>query len=121
VRVQLSPTRYTYPDASVSCDPGDDETTEGDEVRSPRLVVEVLSDSTEAYDRGRKFARYQACASIQEYVLVATEYQGVEVYRRTEQGWTDYRAYHPGQDVELLGGQVRFPVSDLYRRTSVSV
>jgi Uma2 family endonuclease len=121
VRARLSPTRYTYPDASVSCDPGDDETTEGIEVQSPRLIVEVLSESTEAYDRGLKFVRYQACPSLQEYVLIATDYQAVEVFRRTSRGWAEYRAYRPGEEIELVDGRVRLPVSALYRRTTVPV
>ena len=48
--------------------------------------VEVLSDSTEAYDRGDKFRYYRACPTIREYVLIATRYQAVDVYRRTEHG-----------------------------------
>jgi Uma2 family endonuclease len=121
VRVRLSATRYTYPNASVSCDPGDDETTEGLEVQSPHLIVEVLSDSTEAYDRGRKFMRYQACASMQEYVLIGTDYQAVEVFRRTSEGWTAYHLYRPGDAIELMGASVRIPVSALYRRTNVPI
>ena len=79
---RLSARRYTYPDASVTCDEGDRPTPDKTEVQVPRVIVEVLSDSTEAYDRGRKFGYYRACPHVQEYTLIATKYQLVEVYRQ---------------------------------------
>ena len=83
VAARLSPRRCTYPDTTVTCDEHDQPSRDRTEVQAPRLVVEVLSDSTEAYDRGRKFGYYRACPHVHEYVLVATKYQAVEVYRRT--------------------------------------
>ena len=80
----------------------------------------ALSDLTEAYDRGRKSAYYRACPAVEEYVLIATEYQAVEVYRRTTEGWSSFQAYGPGDIVELTSIGVRFPVAALYRRTSVA-
>ncbi len=70
--VRLSETRSTYPDASVSCDSGDQPTTERMQVPTPRVVVEVLSDSTEGQDRIRKAHLSGACPTIQEYVLIGT-------------------------------------------------
>ena len=116
---RLSPSRYTYPDATVTCDARDVPANDLMEIRVPRVVVEVLSDTTEAYDRGRKSAYYRTCPNVEEYVLVATEYQAVEVYRRTAGGWDTYRAYGPGDDVELISIGVRFPVDALYKRTGV--
>ena len=78
LRVSISSTRYVLPDASVSCDSGDLE-GENDIIYSPRLIVEVLSPSTEATDRGKKFRYYQSCPSIQEYVLVSTQERAVDV------------------------------------------
>src|SRR5712692_3010003 len=72
VAVRLSPTRYTYPDASVTCDERDQSAPDKIDVQVPCVIVEVLSDSTEAYDRGRKFSLYRACPTVQEYMLVAT-------------------------------------------------
>ena len=66
-RVRLSKTRFVYPDATVSCDEQD--RGQNDNVQSPRLVVEVLSPSTEGYDRGRKFGFYRECPTIQEYLI----------------------------------------------------
>jgi Uma2 family endonuclease len=117
---RLSSTRYTYPDATVTCDERDRGAVT--EIQAPRTIVEVLSpDSTEAYDRGRKFGYYRACPTIQEYVLVATDHQAVEVYRRTAEGWGTFHAYGPGDEVELPSINVRFPVAALYELTDVSV
>jgi Uma2 family endonuclease len=119
VAARLSPTRYTYPDATVTCDERDQAAPDKTEVQAPHLIVEVLSDSTEAYDRGRKFGLYRACPTVEEYVLVASRYQAVEVYRRTPEGWTNYQAYGPGDEIELMSLDVRFPVAALYRNAGV--
>jgi Uma2 family endonuclease len=114
-RIGLS--RLTLPDVTVTCDERD--VGKVTEIRAPRVIVEVLSPSTEAYNRGRKFGYYRACPTIQEYVLVVTDYQAVEVYRRTAKGWTEYQVYGPGDEVELTSINVRFPLAVLYRRTTV--
>ena len=119
VAARLSSTRYTYPDASVTCDERDRSAPDKTDVQVPRVIVEVLSDSTEAYDRGRKFGLYRACPTVQEYVLVATRYQAVEVYRRTPQGWTSYQAYGPGDEIELTSLGIHFPMTMLYRNAGV--
>lgn len=116
---RLSARRYTYPDASVTCDEGDRPTPDKTEVQVSRVIVEVLSDSTEAYDRGRKFGYYRACPHVQEYVLIATKYQLVEVYRRMSSRWT-YDAYGPDDEVELMSIDVRLPVAVLYRNAGVA-
>jgi Uma2 family endonuclease len=118
VAARLSSRRYTYPDASVTCDERDQPTRDKTEVEAPRLIVEVLSDSTEAYDRSRKFSYYRACPHVHEYVLVATKYQAVDVYRRTPQLWT-YQAYGPGDEIELASIGARVPVAALYRGAGV--
>ena len=117
--VRLSPTRYTYPDVSVTCD--DRDQGEIDMVQSPRLIVEVLSESTEAYDRGKKFALYRQCPTIEEYVLICTDHQAVEVFHRTVEGWMVYQArvYGPDDIVQLTSIGVQFPLSALYRRTTI--
>ena len=70
----------------VTCDEHDRGSTR--EVKSPRVIVEVLSDSTERDDRTDKFALARACPSVHEYVLIVTRYREVEVYRRAEPRWT---------------------------------
>lgn len=119
VAARLSPRRYTYPDASVTCDERDRPAPDKTEVQAPCVIIEVLSDLTEAYDRGRKFSFYRACPTVQEYVLVATRYQAVEVYRRTQQGWAIYQSYGPGDEVEITSLDVRFPLTALYKNAGV--
>lgn len=75
---------FDYPDVFVTCDPRDQESTNYKQF--PKLIVEVLSDSAEAFDRGDKFAHYQALESLQEYVLINTRHQRVECFRRSESG-----------------------------------
>lgn len=119
VAVRLSSRRYTYPDASVTCDERDRSASDRTDVQAPRVIVEVLSDSTEAYDRGRKFGLYRACPTVQEYVLVATRYQAVEVYRRTPEGWAIYQSYGPGDEIDLTSLDVHFPLASLYKNSGV--
>ncbi len=87
--------RFYYPDVLVTCDPRYLETSTYK--RFPTLIVEVLSDSTEAFDRGDKFADYQALESLREYVLISTKRQRVECYRRHEQGLWVLQFYTPQQ------------------------
>jgi Uma2 family endonuclease len=75
---------YYYPDIMVTCDPRDKETTLYK--KHPKLIIEVLSDSTEAFDRGDKFADYRTLASLEEYVLIHTKRQQVECFRRQPDG-----------------------------------
>ncbi len=77
----------TYPDVSVYCGKAQMAGTRGMAVANPVVLIEVLSKSTEAYDRGEKFAHYRRIASLQEYVLVAQDKVWVECFRRGEQ-WT---------------------------------
>lgn len=119
VRVCLAETRYVYPDVSVSCDARDQE--QGDMIQHPCLVVEVLSPSTEAYDRGRKLAYYRDCPTIWEYMLVDSQRQTVEVFRREKNKLWTYHAFGPGDEVELASLGVRFPLMKAYRNVVFSV
>jgi len=87
--------RFYYPDVMVTCDPRDRETSTYKQF--PSLIVEVLSDSTEAFDRGDKFVDYQELESLREYVLVNTKRQRVECFRRNEQGLWVLQSYTPQQ------------------------
>ncbi len=116
--VRLYETRYVFPDVSVSCDQRDQPTTGQLEVLAPRVVVEVLSEPTEGIDRIRKANLYHACPSIQEYMLIATRYQAVEVQRRAGNEWT-LHVFGPNDEIELTSIGVRIPVATLYRGTIV--
>jgi len=114
LRVSISATRYIYPDISVSCDPRDQEQGDSDIIHYPRVVIEVLSPSTEAYDRGRKFGYYRACPTLQEYVLVDSQRQAIDLYRRqTENLWT-FHPFGPDDEVELKSINVHFPLASVY-------
>lgn len=83
--------RYYYPDVMVTCDPRDQ--ANSNEKHFPKLIVEVLSESTEAFDRGDKFIDYQTLESLQEYVLINTRHQRVECFRRNESGIWVFQYY----------------------------
>lgn len=116
----ISSRRYTYPDATVTCDELDRPTPDKTEVQFPRVIVEVLSDSTEAYDRGEKFSYYRACPIVLEYVIIASKYQVVEVYRRISKLWT-LQQYSPGDEIELTSLGIRVSVDALYRDAGVPI
>jgi Uma2 family endonuclease len=111
MKVRVSEKRYFHPDVTVTCDPRDRGTA--DLIQSPRLVIEVLSPSTEARDRGRKLQCYLACTSIEEYLLGDTRSMRIEIYRKEQKKWV-YDAFEAGDEVELITLSVRFPVADAY-------
>jgi Uma2 family endonuclease len=84
MKVRVAPDLFYYPDVVVTCDPPGADPYFRTE---PRLVVEVLSPSTERADRREKLVAYQGCPSLQEYVLVSQEGMLVELHRRTADGW----------------------------------
>lgn len=118
LRVSISRTRYLLPDASVTCDP-EDLTGENDIIYSPRVIVEVLSPSTEATDRGKKFRYYQSCPSIQEYVLISTQEQAVDVYRRASDNLWTLHPFGPGDEVELRSINAILPLEALYEHVTL--
>lgn len=111
-RVRLSESRYVYPDVTVSCDDQDQGRT--DIVQSPRLVVEILSPGTEAYDRGRKFVYYRQCATIQEYMMIDSQLPLIEIFRREKNDLWVLHTFGLQDIVELTSINVRFPASDVY-------
>jgi Uma2 family endonuclease len=79
---------FTYPDVSVICDPLKFDAGTDDTVVNPALIIEVLSDSTEAYDRGEKFQHYRQLPSLREYLLVSQRLPRVEQFiRRPQDEW----------------------------------
>ena len=85
-RVHVAATgMYTYPDVAVICGAIATDATDPHAATNPRLIVEVLSPATEAYDRGAKFRHYQSIASLDEYVLIDPDERRVERYRRVRE------------------------------------
>jgi Uma2 family endonuclease len=120
VRVQVAEKKYFYPDVTVSCNPEDWQQGKIDTIRFPRLVIEVLSPSTEARDRRKKSVSYQACPAVQEYALINTQYQMVEMFRRHIDGnmWL-YHQYGPSQEAELASVKLTIPLADIYKLTDI--
>ena len=112
LRVRVSEAHYFYPDISVSCDPRDRELR--DCISYPSLIIEVLSPKTEAYDRGKKFSYYRICPTLQEYVLVSTQEQAIDVYRRAKDKFWTFHPFDPGDEVELKSVNMRFPIATIY-------
>jgi Uma2 family endonuclease len=83
--------RFFYPDVMVTCDERDKSNQNYKEY--PCLIIEVLSDSTEAFDRGDKFSDYQQLDSLQEYILIGTKRQKVDCFRRNEAGFWVLQPY----------------------------
>lgn len=104
---------YTYPDASVTCDERDKATSQY--ITYPCLIVEVLSDSTEAYDRGGKFRLYQNNPVLQDYLLVSTARIEMDLYHKNAEGDWLIRNYKAGDTITLSSIGLSFPIEQVYR------
>lgn len=104
---------FFYPDVMVTCDPAD--LQRNYTKHSPRLVIEVLSASTEGYDRGVKFALYREIASLQEYVLIDPRSYRVDVFRRNAQDrWELFAFTTMESQVEFASVNCGLAMQDLY-------
>jgi Uma2 family endonuclease len=106
---------YYYPDVAVTCDQRDTNSTEGF-ILYPILVVEVLSTSTEAFDRGEKFADYQTSPSLQEYVLINQTQVSLECFRLSESGRWVSQTYRQGDKVYFASIDFRCDITSIYRK-----
>jgi len=104
---------YTYPDASVSCDNRDKTTIKY--ITYPCLIVEVLSESTEAYDRGNKFFCYRQNPQLQDYLLVSSQDVAIDLYRKNSSGRWEILNFRAGDMVELQSVNLTFPIEQVYR------
>jgi Uma2 family endonuclease len=117
LRVHVSSTGlYTYPDVVVVCGEPHFEDDEVDTLLNPTMIVEVLSASTESYDRGKKFGHYRQLRSLQEYVLVAQDQVLVERYRRQGEEWllTEFRELDHTLELTSIGCEV--PLREIYAK-----
>jgi Uma2 family endonuclease len=108
----VNSTRYVYPDVSVTCDERDKTTTQY--ITYPCLIVEVLSDSTAAYDRGDKFRMYRRNPNLIDYVLVDANKIAIDVYRKDEAGNWHIINYQVGDSIELKSINLTFPIEQVY-------
>jgi Uma2 family endonuclease len=114
IRVNIVKTNnYTYPDVSVTCDERDKTTTQY--ITYPCLIVEVLSDSTEAYDRGSKFRMYRHNPSLQDYLLVSSTSIEMDLYHKNDAGDWIIINYQEGDNIELKSINLSFAIEQVYR------
>jgi Uma2 family endonuclease len=106
---------YYYPDVAVTCDERDTDSTE-DFILYPRLVIEVLSPSTAAFDRGEKFADYQTSPFLREYVLINQSQMSVECFRLSESGDWVSQTYGQGEEVYFASIDFRCDIASIYRK-----
>jgi Uma2 family endonuclease len=96
---------YHYPDIAVVCGKPQLEDAQGDTLLNPTVLIEILSASTEAYDRGDKFAGYRKLASLREYLLVAQHSPRIERYERRGETWilTEVEGLESSIAIESIG------------------
>jgi len=108
---------YTYPDLVVVCGEPRFDDSELDTLLNPTLLIEVLSASTEGYDRGKKAAHYRTLDSLREYLLVSQEEIRVELFTRREDGhWLLSEASRPEETIPLASIGCALHLADVYER-----
>ena len=107
--------KYAYPDVVVACGEPLFESTDQDTLLNPTVIVEVLSESTEAYDRGRKFEHYRKIESLMEYILVAQDQYRIEQYLRQSDGRWIFTEI-AGVDTTLVLSSIgcEIPLNEIY-------
>ncbi|MDB9488629.1 Uma2 family endonuclease [Dolichospermum circinale CS-537/01] len=104
---------YTYPDISVTCDDRYKTTTQY--ITYPCLIIEVLSKTTEAYDRGGKFRMYQNNPVLKDYLLVSSTAMEIDLYHKNDAGQWMIINYGEGDTIELKSINLSFPIEQIYR------
>ena len=108
---------YTYPDVVVVCDPLQFVDEHRDTITNPKVIAEVLSDSTEKYDRGAKFERYRAVSMLSEYLLVSQDRIHVELYTRQPHGeWVLREWNEQTAQIELASLRCHLKVAEVYAK-----
>ncbi|MFL6215504.1 MAG: Uma2 family endonuclease [Blastocatellia bacterium] len=121
MRVKIQTTGlYTYPDVVVVCDEPKFEDDQKDILLNPTLIVEVLSESTEAYDRGKKFDHYRTLDSLSDYLLVTQDHPKVEYYARHLNGKWLLSIFNKLQEViELASVGCELPLNEIYDKVEL--
>ena len=123
LRVAIRPGElYTYPDVSALCgEPKFDTAQNPYSLLNPQVIIEVLSPSTEAFDRGEKFERYQQLASLTDYVLLSSGRMHVEHFvRQPDDRWLLASYTRPDQHLTLAGVDCELPLTEIYERVTFS-
>jgi Uma2 family endonuclease len=110
---------HTYPDVAIVCGPVELHPIDRNAIANPRIVIEVLSPSTERYDRGKKFELYRHLPSLHEYVLVSQNEPHIERFVRQDNGlWTMFEVGGLDGVLELSATKCRIPLSSIYQNVS---
>ncbi len=120
MRVKVDPSGlYTYPDVIVVCGEPRFEDDQLDTLLNPKVIIEVLSESTEKYDRGDKFAYYQTLDSLTDYLLVAQNQPYIEHFQRQADGSWRYSAVQ-GLETEIVIATIGcvLPLAEVYERVT---
>jgi Uma2 family endonuclease len=121
LRVRTVSSLYTYPDVIVACGKPKFDDEERDTLTNPIVLIEVLSRSTEGYDRGQKFLNYRSIPSLKEYVLISQRQMLVEHFLRQPNGQWVLTAYNSAeQSVVFPTLNVSIPISALYLKVELS-
>ena len=122
MRVKVSAIgKYTYPDVVVVCGKREFDDNRQDTILNPVLIIEVLSESTEAYDRGKKFEHYQYLESLSEYLLISQESYRIEQYiRRSDRTWTYYEFHDLDDVVKLATIGCELALKDVYLKIAMA-
>jgi Uma2 family endonuclease len=117
LRVKVSTTGlYTYPDVAALCHEPDFEDAQMDTLLNPSVIIEILSPSTEAYDRGDKFAHYRRLPSLIEYVLINQDKIRVEHYIRQDRQWVLTEMDRLDDTLCLISIQCQIPLREIYAK-----
>jgi Uma2 family endonuclease len=122
MRVRIPATNlYAYPDVTVVCGEPVFEDDYVDTLTNPTLIIEVLSDSTESYDRGKKFRSYRTIDSLSEYLLIAQDEYGIEQYIKQPDGrWLLSEARSLNGQVELISINCTLSLKEIYDKVKLS-
>jgi Uma2 family endonuclease len=122
MRVKVSPTGlYTYPDVVAVCGDAEFEDEIQDTLLNPTVIAEVLSPSTEAYDRGEKFAQYRSLDSLREYVLVSQNKVRIEHFRRDGHQWILSEINMPDAMLHLASIDCHIPLVAIYEKVDFTI
>lgn len=128
MRVGLVSEDYCYPNITIVCDTPQFGQEKPETLLNPQVVIEILSPSTEARDRGEKFQLYRTISSLQDYILVNIEKMVIEVFSRQGSQWllseyleTAENIYLPSLDIYIalaaIYEKISFPAEDLFDKT----
>jgi Uma2 family endonuclease len=113
-------TLYTYPDITIICGDFISADTDEDTVVQPTVIIEILSPSTQNYDRGEKFTLYRDIPSLKEYILVDTAAIRIEAFRINDRGHWELEEYKSVEGIcRIPSIDVSLPVADIYEGTKI--